>query len=87
MKAMSRDAICIDRHDPTLVETFGGRAHILVMTAAAAAKRPSPSGKPVYRGVTLQMAAGGRTRFSLAQLKKAVETAVAKNADALSGSK
>lgn len=54
---------------------------------AAAAKRTSSAQKPVYRGVTLQMAAAGRTRFSLAQLKKAVDTAVAKNADALSGSK
>lgn len=87
MKPANRHAICTGQEDEALVETFGVRAHILVMTAAAAAKRPSPSGKPVYRGVTLQMAAGGRTRFSLAQLKKAVETAVAKNADALSGSK
>lgn len=56
------------------------------MTVAAVTKRPSPPRKPVYRGVTLQ-AAPGRTHFTLAQLKKAVETAVAKNADALSGSK
>lgn len=56
------------------------------MTAVVAPKHPSPSEKPVYRGVTLQTATPGRTRFSLAQLKKAVETAVAKNAGALSGS-
>ncbi|MGZ9099501.1 MAG: hypothetical protein ACXW3O_07345 [Brevundimonas sp.] len=56
------------------------------MTAVAATKRPSPSKKSVYRGVTLQTATPGRTRFSLAQLKKAVETAVTKNAGALSGS-
>lgn len=56
------------------------------MSAVAAKKRPSPSGKPVYRGVTLPTATPGRTRFSLAQLKKAVETAVAKNAGALSSS-
>nr|WP_316629433.1 hypothetical protein [uncultured Brevundimonas sp.] len=87
MKAMSCDAICTGRKAPAHVETSGVRAHIPVMTAVAATKRPSPSRKPVYRGVTLQMAAAGRTRFSLAQLKKAVETAVAKNADALSGSK
>jgi len=86
LKSANRHAICTGQEDQALIETFGVRAHIPVMTAAAA-KRPSPSGKPVYRGVTLQMAAGGRTRFSLAQLKKAVETAVAKNADALSGSK
>lgn len=40
----------------------------------------------VYRGVQLQTTSG-RTRFSLAQIKKAVEAAVAKNADALAGSK
>lgn len=68
------------------IETEAVRAHISRMTAAAATKRPSPPKKPVYRGVTLQTASG-RTRFTLAQLKKAVETAVAKNADALSGSK
>lgn len=56
------------------------------MTAVVAPQHPSPSEKPVYRGVTLQTATLGRTRFSLAQLKKAVETAVAKNAGALSGS-
>ncbi len=56
------------------------------MIAVAATKRPSPSKKSVYRGVTLQTATPGRTRFSLAQLKKAVETAVTKNAGALSGS-
>ena len=50
---------------------------------AAAAKRPAPSKKPVYRGVTLPPATPGRTRFSPAQLKKAVEAAVAKNAGAL----
>ena len=56
------------------------------MTAPAATKRPSPSRKPVYRGVTLPTVTPGRTRFSLVQLKKAVETAVAKNAGALSSS-
>ena len=54
------------------------------MTAAATvAKRPEPRKKPVYRGVALSTATPGRTRFSPAQLKKAVETAVAKNAGAL----
>lgn len=53
---------------------------------AATTKRRSPPGKPVYRGVTLPKATPGRTRFSPAQLKRAVETAVAKNAGALSGS-
>ncbi|WP_200216195.1 MULTISPECIES: hypothetical protein [Brevundimonas] len=69
------------------IETDAVQAHITGMTAAVATKRPSPAKKSVYRGVTLQRAAPERTRFSLAQLKKAVETAVAKNADALSGSK
>jgi hypothetical protein len=50
---------------------------------AAAVKRHAPRKKPVYRGVTLPTATPGRTRFSPAQLKKAVETAVAKNAGAL----
>jgi hypothetical protein len=50
------------------------------------AKRPQ---RPVkagghYRGVKLQ-ATGGRTRFSLDQIRKAVEAAVVKNADALAG--
>lgn len=52
---------------------------------AAVAKRPASPKKPVYRGVTLPTATPGRTRFSPAQLKKAVETAVAKNAGALAG--
>lgn len=58
------------------------------MTAATSMKRSSPPPKKqrIYRGVQLQMTSG-RTRFSLAQIKKAVETAVAKNADALAGSK
>ena len=56
------------------------------MSNVAATKRSSPSKKSVYRGVTLQAITPGRTRFSLTQLKKAVETAVAKNAGALSGS-
>jgi hypothetical protein len=51
-----------------------------------ARKQPARK-KPVYRGVTLPMAEPGRTRFSLVRLKKAVEAAVAKNADALSGAK
>jgi hypothetical protein len=57
------------------------------MTTATALKRSSPPKKPrTYRGVKLQVTTG-RTRFSLAQIKKAVETAVAKNADALAGGK
>lgn len=50
---------------------------------AAAAKRSTPRKKSVYRGVTLPAATQGQTRFSPAELKKAVETAVAKNAGAL----
>lgn len=50
---------------------------------AAVAKTPAPRKKPVYRGVILPTATPGRTRFSPAQLKKAVETAVARNAGAL----
>lgn len=50
---------------------------------AAVAKRPAPSKRPVYRGVALPMTTPGRTRFSPAQLRKAVEMAVAKNAGAL----
>lgn len=57
------------------------------MTASTAIKRSTPPRKPgAYRGVKLQVTTG-RTRFSLAQIKKAVETAVAKNADALAGEK
>jgi hypothetical protein len=57
------------------------------MTAATSTKRASPSRtNRVYRGVQLQKTSG-RTRFSLAQIKKAVETAVAKNVDALTGGK
>lgn len=57
------------------------------MTTSTAIKRSTPPEKPrTYRGVKLQVTAG-RTRFSLAQIKKAVETAVAKNTDALAGGK
>jgi len=57
------------------------------MTAAPPAKRTgSRPRRRVYRGVQLQRISG-RTRFSLAQLKKAVEAAIAKHADALAGSK
>jgi hypothetical protein len=38
----------------------------------------------LYRGVKLQPTSG-RTRFSLDQIRKAVEAAVVKNADALAG--
>jgi hypothetical protein len=38
----------------------------------------------IYRGVRLQRT-GGRTRFSIDQIRRAVEAAVEKNADALAG--
>lgn len=47
----------------------------------AAPIKPSPK-KPIYRGVRLQTMSGP-TRFSRAQIKKAVEAAIAKNTDAL----
>lgn len=53
----------------------------------AVAKRPSPAKRPVYRGVALPALVGVQTRFTKAQLKKAVEAAVTKNADALARSK
>jgi len=47
------------------------------------AQRPAKKGM-VYRGVHVQVPAG-RSRFTLNQLKRAVEAAIVKNADALSG--
>ncbi len=55
------------------------------MIKSTVLKRSSPPKTPrTYRGVKLQVTAG-RTQFSLAQIRKAVETAVAKNADVLAG--
>jgi hypothetical protein len=69
------------------VENFSPEAHIWDMTTSKTIKRPGPSRKTsTYRGVKLQ-ATTGATRFSLAQIKNAVEIAVAKNADALAGGK
>jgi hypothetical protein len=76
----------IDFTRTNVIETVGVEAHISSMSTVAAAKRSSPSKTSVYRGVTLPTATPGSTRFSPTQLKKAVETAVAKNAGALSGS-
>lgn len=67
------------------IETSGFSAHIFSMTAVA--KRQTPSKRPVYRGVALPALVGVQTRFTKAQLKKAVEAAVTKNADALAASK
>jgi hypothetical protein len=44
----------------------------------------TPKAGGQYRGVKLQ-ATGGRSRFSLDQIRKAVDAAVGKHADALSG--
>ena len=62
--------------------------HIVRMSLAASRSakkslRPA-SAAPLYRGVRLQKTAG-RSKFTLAQIRKAVETAVSKNADALAG--
>lgn len=51
------------------------------------APKPTKRARPVkagalYRGVRLQPT-GGRTRFSIDQIRRAVEAAVEKNADAL----
>jgi hypothetical protein len=59
------------------------------MTAAAKSTAPKivrPAAKvgSTYRGVRLQ-ATYGRSRFTLDQIKKAVEAALVKNADALAG--
>jgi hypothetical protein len=59
------------------------------MTATAKSSAPKAghrSGKvgSTYRGVRLQ-ATDGRSRFTLDQIKKAVESALLKNADALAG--
>ena len=43
--------------------------------------RPAKSGT-MYRGIELQ-ATGGHTRFSIDQIRRALEAAVEKNADAL----
>ncbi|MDB5430749.1 MAG: hypothetical protein JWP35_1865 [Caulobacter sp.] len=56
------------------------------MTAAATSRPQAPrasKGKLTYRGVTLQHPAT-RSRFSIAEIRKAVESAIAENADALS---
>ncbi len=45
--------------------------------------RPAKTGV-LYRGVHVQTPAG-RSRFTLSQLKRAIEAAIVKNADALSG--
>jgi len=60
--------------------------HIKVMSGAKPkhakiGRRPAKI-RPTYRGVRLQ-AIGGRSRFTLDQIKQAVEAAVVKNADAL----
>lgn len=50
--------------------------------ATAPTERPPPPKKWVYRGVRLQTMSGP-TRFSRAEIKRAVEAAIVKNADAL----
>jgi hypothetical protein len=61
-------------------------AHIGAMspskTKLAKTGRSSVKAGATYRGVKVQ-ATRGRTRFTLDQIKKAVEAAVVKNADAL----
>jgi hypothetical protein len=47
----------------------------------AKSARPVSAGA-IYRGVRIQPT-GGRTRFSIDQIRQAVEAAVEKNADAL----
>jgi hypothetical protein len=47
-------------------------------------RRRSAKAPLTYRGVRL-LATGRRTRFSLEEIRQAVEAAIAKNADALAG--
>ena len=56
------------------------------LAKSSALKTGHQSGKvgSTYRGVHLQ-ATGGRSRFTLDQIKNAVEAAVVKNANALAG--
>jgi len=53
------------------------------MTGSARPQRkPAQSRKPLYRGVRLQRPAA-RSQFTIAQIKKAVEDAIAKHAEAI----
>lgn len=59
------------------------------MIARTKPASPKTGGRPAkttrtYRGVRLQVTVG-RSRFSIQQIKQAVEAAVVKNADALAG--
>ncbi len=47
-------------------------------------RAPRRSVEAAYRGVHVQ-APAGRSRFTLSQLKKAIEAAILKNADVFSG--
>lgn len=53
------------------------------MTGSAKSQRkPTQGPKALYRGVKLQRPAA-RSQFTIAQIKKAVEDAIAKNAEAI----
>jgi hypothetical protein len=51
--------------------------------ASKSGRRPAGA-STTYRGLRVQ-ATGGQTRFSIDQIRRAVEVAIEKNADALAG--